>query len=594
MTAQQIAVLLIIVGTLALFVWDRWRYDVVALTALLASVLAGVVPADRVFSGFADPVVTTVVAVLILSSAIRNSGMLEVLLARLSPYMERQSLQVAIFAGLVTAFSAFMNNVGALALFLPLAVQTARKSGHPPSQLLMPLSFGSLLGGLITLIGTPPNLLISNIRAEHGGTPYSMFDFAPVGLGIAIAGVAFLAFGWRILPKNRQGKPTPDMRFEITDYTTELAAPAGTPMVGKTVAEFEAFAEDDAAVVGIVRGGVRRLVPSGRETIRAEDVLVVESDPATLKQLVDRCKLALVGQKDLKAQTTATQEIGIAEAVVMAGSPLKLRTLSQLRLRDRFGVNLLAVSRGGSSVRQRLSRLRFEEGDVVVLQGNTDLLPETLQRLGCLPLAERALQLGRPRRAWAPFLAMGLAVAANALGLLPIHISFLAAVLAIVLTRSVLLSEAYAAIDWPVIVLLGAMIPVTEAMQETGVTELIAGQISGPAAFFPKIMVVALVMIATMAITPVLNNAATVLVMAPIAVDIAGALGIGADAVLMAVAVGASSDFLTPIGHQSNTLVMGPGGYRFADYWRLGLPLSLIVVAMGVPLIALVWGIEGR
>lgn len=594
MTQQQIAIFAIVGGALAMFVWDRWRYDIVALVALLAAVLVGVVPANKAFSGFADPVVTTVAAVLIISTAIRNSGMIEVLLARLSPLMGRQSLQVAIFAGLVTAFSAFMNNVGAVALFLPLAVQAARKSGWPPSQLLMPLASGSLLGGLTTLIGTPPNLLISTIRAEYVGAPYAMFDFTPVGLGVAIAGVAFLVFGWRLLPANRQGKSTPETRFEITDYTTELAVPAGSPMIGKSVAEFEAFAEEDAEVVGIIRSGVRRLVPSRREKIGEDDILAVESDPATIKLLVDRCKLRLVGQKDLKAQAAAGQEIGIAEAVVMGGSPMMQRTLSQLRLRDRFGVNLLAVSRSGSTVRQRLSKLRFAEGDVIVLQGNTDSMPETLQHLGCLPLAERALQLGRPRRAWLPFLALGLAVAVNAFELLPIHVTFLAAVLAIVLTRSMQLSEAYAAIDWPVIVLLGAMIPVTEAMQRTGATELVANALAAPAAFMPKILVVGLVMVATMAVTPILNNAATVLVMAPIAAKIAGTLGIGIDAALMAVAVGASCDFLTPIGHQSNTLVMGPGGYRFTDYWRMGLPLSLIVLAVGVPLIALVWGVNAR
>jgi di/tricarboxylate transporter len=582
----------ILAGALILFVWDRWRYDLVAVAALLAAVAAGVVPAEEAFTGFADPAVVTVAAVLVISASIRKSGLLDIVLRGLSPIIEKPRLQVAVFVVMVTALSGFINNVGALALFLPMAIQSARKAGRPPSELLMPIAFGSLLGGLLTLIGTPPNILISAVRRQFSGEPFHMFDFTPVGLGIAVVGVLFLSFGWRLIPRGRQGLASPEESFKIVDYLTEISVPADTPLVGKSLADLQALAEGDVTVLAVIRSDSRRLVPSPRYKIEADDVIVLETDPAALKKVIDSAKVKLVGDEEISLEHVRSEEIGVIEAVVTSESPLVGWSPAAFSLRARHGVNLLAIRRSGRRVDERLNRVRFTPGDVVVLQGNLDHMTETLAALGCLPLADRKLQLGAPARMFLPMGLLAVAVAFTVAGLVPASVAFVGAVLAIAALRLLPLPDLYSSVDWPVVVLLGAMIPVTQALQTTGGTDLIAGWIAGAGGAISPMMLIGLVMVATMLVTPILNNAATVLLMGPIAATLAQRLDYDMDPFLMAVAVGASCDFLTPIGHQSNTLVMGPGGYRFSDYWRLGLPISILVVLVGVPLISLVWPVR--
>ncbi len=589
MTLELGVIAAILAGALILFVWDRWRYDLVAMAALLAAVATGLVPAEEAFTGFADPAVVTVAAVLVISAAIRNSGLMDVALRKLSPMLERQWAQIAIFVTMVTALSAFINNVGALAVFLPMAIQSARKAGRPPSELLMPLAFGSLLGGLITLIGTPPNILISAVRRDFTGEPFAMFDFAPVGLGVALAGCLFLCFGWRLIPRGRRGAASPEESFKIEDYLTEIQVPADTPLVGKSLADLQALAEGDVTILALIRGESRRLVPSPRARIEADDVIVLETDPAALKKVIDSGKVKMVGSEEISAEHVRSEEIGVVEAVVTAESSLVGWSPAAVSLRGRHGVNLLAIRRSGRRVDERLSRVRFEAGDVVVLQGNLERMADTLEVIGCLPLADRKLQLGAPARIFLPMGLLAVAVTLTSAGLLPASVAFVGAVLAIAMLRLLPLPDLYSSVDWPVIVLLGAMIPVTRALHTTGGTDLIANTIAGIGGAASPMMLIGLVMVATMLVTPILNNAATVLLMGPIAATLARQLGYEIDPFLMAVAVGASCDFLTPIGHQSNTLVMGPGGYRFSDYWRLGLPVSILVVLVGVPLISLVW-----
>lgn len=587
MDDQQLIVLAILGVALALFVWDRLRYDVIALIALLASVVGGVVPADEAFVGFGDPVVVTVAAVMVLSAAMRTSGLVDQVLKRIEPLVRRRELQVVTLVTLVTVFSAFMNNVGALAIVLPVALQVAHRHRRAPSELLMPIAFGSLLGGLITLIGTPPNLLISSVRERMLGSPFSMFDFAPVGLGLAAVGVAYLALAWRLLPRGRQGEISPEMAFRIEDYIAEALVPAGSPFVGRTVDDLEALAHGDLTVTAIVRENFRRHIPAGHWTLLAQDILVLECDPSVLKTVVDEAALDLVGSKAVPV--AERDDTVVVEAVVAAGSPLIGCSPAEMRLRQRYGVNLLAVGSRGGRTTVRLRRVKFGVGDVLVLQGGEQAMPEILQRLGCLPLAGRNLQLGRPRHALLSGIIMGLAIAVAVLDLAPIAISFLGAVIAVILLRLLTLREVYDAVPWPILVLLAAMIPVSNALETTGATGLLANWLALGTDELPSYLSLTLVMLASMAVTPFLNNAAAVLVMAPIAVGLATRLGVSADPFLMAVAVGTSCDFLTPIGHQSNTLVMAPGGYRFGDYWRLGLPLSILVVVVGVPLIMLVW-----
>lgn len=588
MTFPQLSLIAVLVATLALFIWGRWRHDVVAAMALVACLLLGLVTPKHAFTGFSDPAVITVALVLILSGAIRSSGVLQRLVRHMEPILQHPNLQVFMLVGLVTLLSGFMNNVGALAVLMPVAIYSAEKTGRSPATLLMPLSFGSLLGGLMTLIGTPPNLLISSVRQDITGEPFSMFDFTPVGICVALAGLAYLTFAWRLLPEDRRGTPPPESRFRIEDYVTEALVTAESSLVGKTVRDLEKLGDDDITVLAILRGTDRRMAPSGWASLREEDVLLLEADSTILKRVVDEAKLKLVGNKDLDPALVRSDDVGIVEAVVTRGSPMIGRSPMGMRLRD-YGVNLLALSRQGRRSTTRLARQRFREGDVVVLQGDLEQMPLRLRELGALPLAERKVELGRPAKVALPVGVMLAAVALTATGILPVAIAFLLAVVVLVVFQVIRLSNVYDAIDGSIIVLMAALIPVTEAMKSTGLTEQIAAGIAMAGAGMAPVALLGFIFVATLLITPVVNNAATVLLMGPIAAGFALKLGLNVDPFLMAVAVAASCEFLTPFGHQSNALVLGPGGYRFSDYARLGVPLSIIVTIVAVPLIALVW-----
>jgi di/tricarboxylate transporter len=597
LSRDQILTLVILGGLIALFLWDRLRYDLVALLALLAALAAGIVPTDRAFSGFSNPVLPLIGAALIVSVAIGQSGAIEILLRRLQPLMGSPDLQVGVLVACVALLSAFMKNIGALAIFISAAIQVARRNNRSPSEFLMPLSFASLLGGSMTLIGTSPNLLISTVRQDLTGEPFHMFDFTPVGGGIAVIGVLFLTFGWRLLPHGLRGSAT-NSAFTIEDYTTELRVAEKSPFVGRTVGEIERMSGGDIGIVGLIRDRGRRLIPTRRWKLCADDVLVVEADPQALEQFARDGNLELVGSEQAPAKPAAPgterpipteRDLSTVEAVIAAGSDLIGHSAASLHLRERYGINVLAIGRRGRLRSTRLQRARFQLGDAIVLQGHTGQLPDILMALGCLPLAERQLTLGQPRKLLLPLAILALAIVASSFEIVPVAIAFVAAAVAVVLFGLVRLKEAYAAVEWPILVLLGALIPIGEAVEHTGTAKLIANSLSGAAAILPGYAILALILAVTMLLTPILHHAAAVLVMGPIAASLAQQLGYNIDPFLMAVAFGAGSDFLSPIGHQSNTLVMGLGGYRFGDYWKLGLPLSLLVIVLGVPLITIFW-----
>lgn len=577
----------VIVATMALLVWGRLRYDLVALLALLAAIACGIVPLDKAFTGFSDDIVVIVGAALVVSTAISRSGVVEQIMRVVSRRISSANLQVPLLVGSVTLLSAFIKNVGALAIFLPIALQTAKRSQTSPSKLLMPLSFGSLLGGLATLIGTSPNIIVSRVRGELTGEPFQMFDYLPVGAGLSLLGILFLSLAWRLLPA--RASATSQDPFEISDYMTEVLLPGGSPFVGKTVSDIEDLAEGEVTVAAIVRGHRHRYVPAGHWILYADDLLVLEGEADALRKLMDAAKLKLMVDAEAEPEAESIENTRAVEAVVSDRSVLIGTCAAEMRLRDRYGVILLALSRGGRKIRQRLSLERFQSGDLLVLHGRTEEIGETLAALGCLPLAERNVRLGRKRRLVVPLLVLALAVLLTTLKLVPVTVAFFGAAVLILLSGALTLKEAYDSIEWPILILLGALIPVSGALQTTGTTGLIAGALSEAAAALPPIGALALILAAAMAVTPFLNNAATVLVMAPIGVGFAEQLGLRPDAFLMAVAVGAGCDFLTPIGHQCNTLVMGPGAYRFADYPRLGLPLSLLVLLTAPFLITWFW-----
>jgi di/tricarboxylate transporter len=591
LTLPQIEALAIVAGMLVLFVTDRLRYDLVAAIALSAAVLTGVVPAKKAFEGFSNSVIVIIASVLVISRAVAVSGVIDHAMRRLLRVLDSTTLQIATLTAAVSFMSAFVKNVGALGVFMPVAIQAAERRDRPVSRYLMPLAFGSLVGGTITQIGTSPNLLISAVRQQVVGQPYHLFDFTPVGLPLTCAAVAFLSFGWRLLPTNRRGQPTPEKRFAIEDYTSEALLPQESPLVGKTVAELEALADDEVTVAGIIREQSRHYVPRRNWSLYAGDILVLEGDPTSLQPLVDQAKLKLLGAEEIAALKPHDKddELETVEAVIAPDSLLIGNTPQDLHLRQDFEVNLLALSRAEERTTTRLGSSRFAPSDILVLQGRQRQLSRALSELGLIPLAERNLALGRPRGRWLPLLILLAAMFAMAMGAVEVEVGFFVAATLIVLLRLITAREAYNAVEWPIIVMLGCLIPVGEALNDTGAAKLMADGLTVLATHLPDYLAVGLIMVVSMLVTPLLHHAAAVLLMGPVAAAVAKNLGLGVDPFLMAVAFGAASDFLTPIGHQNSTLVMGPGGYRFSDYWRLGLPLSILVAVFGTWLILLVW-----
>lgn len=584
MTDDQILILGIIGLTMAGFLWGRYRHDAVALAALLATVAAGLVPAEGAFAGFGHPAVITVAAVLILSKALQHTGAVDALARRVLPAQAGQVGAVAAIMALGAGLSAFMNNVGALALLMPLAGQLAGRLSLPPGQVLMPLAFATILGGMVTLVGTPPNLIVAGFRP---GGSFQMFDFAWVGLPVAAAGVLFVALiGWRLVPARRPAGETP---FATGTYLTELRVPEGSKAEGLTLRRFEEALEGiDLSVVALVRGTTRQNNPHGTRRIRAGDVLVVEAEAKSLTESAARHGIELEGLGTPEASDTP-EEIALREYAVLPGSSLIGRSARQTRLRSGWGVALLAIAREGQRPRGRLGTMTLRTGDLLLLRGAPEVLADFARETGCVPIDTAPLSVPDARRAWAAAGIMAAAVGASALGLAPAALAFAAGALAVVLTRVLPLREVYASIDGSVVVLLAALIPVAGAMQQTGAADLIARVLLDGLAQGNALAALVLVMAVTMLLSDVMNNAATAAVMAPVGLGIAAQVGGSAEGFLMAVAIGASCAFLTPIGHQNNTLILGPGGFRFGDYWRLGLPLEGVVLAVSVPVIWLVW-----
>ena len=585
MNTQQALAFALVGAVVALLVWDRLRYDVVAILALLAGVFIGVVPEKEAFSGFSDEIVIIIGSALVVSAGVARSGVVDALIRPFADRLSTTTRQVGFLSGAVAIMSALMKNIGALAIFMPVALQLARRHQTGAHKILMPMAFASLLGGLMTLIGTSPNIIVSRMREEITGEPFAMFDYLPVGLGLTVAGWLFLVVGWRLLPGDRTATRPPEETFAVEDYASEMRLPSGAPFVGRTIAELEAIGQGEARVVCVIRERFRRFPPTPDTPLSAGDILQLQGDAPALQRLVRGAGLTPVGAP----ANAKSIELAVSEGVVLANSPLVGRSPRQVELRRRFDLSLLAVSRKGAALGQRLPHMVLREGDLLLLQTPAARFPDALAEAGVLPLAERRLQIGQRRPQWVPVGIVVIAMLVLALQLLPVAITFLAAAAAMIVAGVLTPEEAYNAIEWPILILIGALIPVSGALQTTGGADVAAGWLAELARGLPPVACVTLVMAAAMAVTPFLNNAATVLVMAPIGAGLARELGLNPDAFLMAVAVGAGSDFLTPIGHQCNTLVMGPGGYRFSDYARLGAPLSLLILALGTWLIVRVW-----
>ena len=623
LTLTPSTLVFIVLGlTLAAFIWGRFRYDLVALAALLGSVMLGLVPAEGAFAGFGHPAVITVAAVLVLSRGFERSGVVDIIANQVLKVGENLLLQLLVLVGTVVMLSGIMNNVGALALLLPVAMRLAREHNTSPSLLLMPLAFGSLLGGLTTLIGTPPNIIISSYRREVTDEAFSMFSFSPVGIAVALAGLAFIVLvGWRLTPK-RSGQASTDEMFDTANYLVELKVGEESKAKGLTLQQLRDELDETIPVLAVVRDDNRRAGYNFHGALEEGDILLLEAGPDELQMLEDKVGLSAIAELEedseddseddtkredaehLASDKTAnaeerdaakgqqpvdTEGLQLIEAVVRNDSMMINRSVRQLRLNHQFGLHLVAVARDGGRLKQRLRDIRFQNGDVLLLQGSENEISDSLASLGCLPLASRELHLGQPRKLAISIAIFAMAIIAMLFDLLPAAVAMSSAALISLLIGVLPLREGYQAIDGPVIVLLAAMIPVGEALETSGGADLIANALLSFGSDWPVVVTMIGLFLLSMLLSNVVNNAAAALLMAPIAVSLAHGFDVSLDPFLMVVAVSASCAFLTPIGHQSNTLVLGPGGYRFSDYWKLGLPLSLLVMGTAIPVILWAW-----
>ena len=630
MTIDQIVIFSIIMLTFGLFVFSKWRYDIVSIIALCVLFIADLIlgsdksslimdPSD-IFAGFSHPAVITVAAVLIISRALYNSGVVDLISRKIAPFSNTQLSHIASLSGVVSICSGIMNNVGALALMLPVAIKTSIKQKRSPSIILMPLAFASILGGMITMIGTPPNIIIANFRQTHQQSlkvdamadrgseaasylksknidveyfepsAFGMFDFTPVGILIAIIGVIFIALiGWRLIPKDCYKKPGEGSLFSIDEYITEIRIPSGCKFIGLRVGEIENFTQDRISIFGFInkKNNVKSI--RSDEIIEEGDSFLIKSDPVELKSMMNEYIIRFTKKMRERIDKLKDEDTIFKEVLITPGSQLENRDRTYLRRRTSNSLVLMAVARQDKPIRKSLGKIKFRVGDVLLLQGNIDNLNDNISSLNLLPLQNREIEIGVFSKVGLSVLIFLGAILLSIFGILPTTLAFVVAILLYCFTGILPVRELYQEIDWPIIVLLGAMIPVSNALETTGSSQLLARFLVNMTEGYPIWLILALIMIITMCLSDIVNNAATALIMAPISAGIAMSIGVSIDPFLMAVAVGASCAFLTPIGHQCNAMVLGPGGYRFSDYWRMGLPLEIIIVLLGTPLILYFW-----
>ena len=591
---EQIIVFIVIGAILSLFISGRIRYEFVALLGLLVLTVLGIISPEEAFAGFAHPAVITVASVLVISSALIKLELIEEFVVFLNKKVKYLPIKIMSLMVITALLSAFMNNIGALALILPITLRVAKDSNHHPSQLLMPIAFSSLLGGMVTAIGTPPNLIISNYRTQGGSPPFAFFDFTPVGLTIVIIGILFtVSFGYRLIPKRKSRNE--DNLFNIGDYLSEVIITQDSKMIGKRIRDFYEIYKLEVEVLSIIRNKEKIISPRANERLLAEDVLIIKTDSSELADLLKRTGLSLKGAKlDFldSVPFLKSDDVALAEVVLRDDSFLIGRTAFEIRLRNRYNVNLVAVSRKSTSSVVRLKSFRFKSGDILLIQVPVSILKDTYLKLSCLPLAERIVNINANGKKDKEFLPLGvfiISIILTTIGVLPVQVAFSAAAVLLVIFKAITPREFYDAIEWSTIIMLGSLLPLGNALQSSGASDTIARILINLSEIFPPSFILVILMIMTMTLTNLISSTATAVLMGPIALSLASFMKVSPDAFLMGVCIAASSAFLTPIGHQSNMLVMGPGGYDFTDYWPLGLPLAILIIAIGTPLILFIW-----
>ncbi len=582
-------IITLLVVVLINFIWGKLRFDFVALSSLIIATLLGLVAPGEAFDGFANSAVITVAAILVLSEGLVRSGFVDATVQTLEKKVKRPRMQFLFLVFGVAAFSAFMNNVGAMALFMPVAIKTARKTGVSPSRYLMPMAFASLLGGLITLVGSPPNIIVSQFREDLIGRGFGMFEFAPVGLSLTLLILPIMLFAAPQLTPVRKENVSQEDLFEIKDYTTSVKLIEGCELIGKSLVELGRDFFADVNVIGYVRNERKHSRVSPYMDFRVNDMLILEASTDNIEAFLKKSKLTLSGSKKLSAEEIGGNGVIVSEVVVTQTSHFVGKTARDMDLRNNHGVNLLGVARVGVRVAQSPNRIPLKEGDVLLLQGTSGSIQEAIRYLGVLPLVDRGIELKSTTK-----IALSLSIFIGALlivafEILPATIAFTTAALIMILTDVISIKRAYEAIDFPILILLGSLIPVSQALETTGAAGLISSLIIKIAPGVEPWAILAILLFFSMALTNLINNAAAALLMAPIAIGVAQLLGLNPDAFLMIVLVGSTSAYMTPIGHQSNTIIMGPGGYHFGDYWRLGLLVSVMTFFISIPVIMYLW-----
>ena len=585
---DQIILSATLIALLCLFIWGKIRYDALAIGALFVLVVLEIIPANDAFAGFAHPAVITVALVLIISQGLSNSGIAG-LVGKLIGGREFTEFQFLICLLLIAAIlSSFINNIGALAILLPITLNICQKMEWHPSKFLMPLAFACILGGMNTAIGTPPNIIISEYKATISNAGFNFFDFSYVGLVITIICILFIALVGNKLIFLRKEVPSSEHLINLKGYLFEVMVNEGSSSIGMTLYAFKTRAGEDTEILGIVSesGSVRKVQNNMR--IKEGQILVIKTPPDDIGNILDIFDFSI--PKELHSFNE--DDLEEIEVMITPGSRLIGRKYDFFLKLAFEELNLLGLWRKGSKYRTRLTRETFKAGDVLLL-GVRDLAEEDvsnkIKHLGLMPLRQRELQTIPSRSRLIKglvFFALSIfLVSFNYLSAAP---AFLLCVLGFARIK-IIDSNIYRGIDWPIIVMLAAMIPIGTALQTTGVSALIATSISQYAADLGLFWILLIILIVTMATTDIINNAATAVIMAPISTGIAIELGYAIEPFLMVVAVGASCAFLTPIGHQCNTVVMGPGNYKFTDYWRMGLPMDILIILATIPMILFVW-----
>ncbi|SDE60411.1 TrkA-C domain-containing protein [Paracoccus isoporae] len=592
MTFPQITLFSIFGAVMVLMFSGRWRHDLVAFAGLMAAVVLGVVPAEAAFAGFGHPATMVVALILITTAGLMRSGAVAALTRLVVVENRPISLHIAVMSGIGGFLSGFMNNIAALAILMPIDMQVARRAGRAARLTLMPLAFATILGGMLTLIGTPPNLIVSGFRREVLGEPYRMFDFMPVGGAVAIAGIIFIALiGWRLIPKRRADDAQQGERSRPRRYQSQLVVTDETTFLDKSLAEMQEAVRAAGAKLIRHRHHHHEVEAEPADiTIASGDVVTILADSELLDEVRSSLKLSYPdGRSEPRARPRGEGREDLIECLVPVGAEIAGRTVQSLGLINRHDSVLIGLRRQGRIITGNLHREIIRPGDLMLLLVSENRLDDLVAALGLLPLEGTGRSV---MREWQMALTLGLFVAAvllTSFGLVTMPIALGCVIVAYVLFGVLSITEIYDFVDWSVVVLLGSMIPLGLALDSTGGSALIAGGLASLTAGFPAWVALALLMVTTMFMSDILNNNATTIIAAPVGIRLAEQLGVNPDAFLMGVAVSAACAFLTPIGHQNNTLIMGPGDYGFGDYWRMGLPLEFIVMLVSVPMLLIVW-----